>query len=71
MELFNFVCKVMGVVVKDCEIGKLCVYWKGVFEIILQQCDKIIDVDGNIVFLDEVKMKEIRGVIYIMVDDVL
>lgn len=71
MEPFNSARKAMGVVVKDRETGKLRAHWKGASEIILQQCDKTIDADGNIVPLDEVKMKEIRGVIHTMADDAL
>lgn len=41
------------------------------FEIVLKYCDKIIDVDGNIVLFNEVKVKEIKGIIYIFFDEVL
>jgi Ca2+-transporting ATPase len=71
MEAFNSARKAMGIVVKDRETGILRAHWKGASEIVLQQCDKAIDADGNIVPFDEVKVKEIRGVIRTMADDSL
>ena len=71
MEPFNSIRKTMGVVVKDSGTGKLRVHWKGASEIVLQQCDKSIDADGNIVPFDDAKVKEIKGIINTFADDAL
>lgn len=71
MEPFNSTRKTMGIVVADHETGIFRAHWKGASEIVLQQCDKTINADGNIVPFDEAKMKEISGVIDTMADDAL
>lgn len=70
MEPFNSVRKTMGVVV-DTKDGKLRAHWKGASEIVLKHCDKTIDADGNIVPLNEAKVKEIKGIIHTFSDEAL
>ncbi|KAG0581781.1 hypothetical protein M758_3G006500 [Ceratodon purpureus] len=71
MEPFNSIRKTMGVVVKDSETEQLRAHLKGASEIVLKQCDKYVDADGNIVPLDEAKVKEIKGIIHTFADDAL
>lgn len=71
MEPFNSIRKTMAVVVKDHETGKFRAHWKGAAEIVLRQCVKVIDAEGNIVSFDEAKRKEVRGVIQAFADDAL
>lgn len=71
MEPFNSSRKRMGVVVKSNKTGALRAHWKGASEIVLNLCDKYMDADGNVVPLDEAKVKELKGVIITFADDAL
>ncbi|KAJ7567704.1 hypothetical protein O6H91_01G002500 [Diphasiastrum complanatum] len=62
VEAFNSVKKRAGVAIK-LETGEVYVHWKGAAEIILEMCDRWVDVDGTEGPLDERKALEFKNVI--------
>ncbi|KAH7285103.1 hypothetical protein KP509_33G012900 [Ceratopteris richardii] len=62
LDTFNSTKKRMGVVVKDKD-GSVWVHWKGASEVILSQCTKYIDAEGNIIDLTTEKVEELEGII--------
>jgi Ca2+-transporting ATPase len=71
MEPFNSKRKVMGVVVKEKESGKIRAHWKGASEIVLERCDKYVNEDGKVVDMDDNKMKELKDCIHTFADGAL
>ncbi|KAH7420935.1 hypothetical protein KP509_13G031000 [Ceratopteris richardii] len=63
VETFNSIKKKAGVVVKEFQCGKVRVYWKGAAEIVLGNCETMLDADESIIPLTALKMSEVKNVI--------
>ncbi|KAI5066196.1 hypothetical protein GOP47_0018820 [Adiantum capillus-veneris] len=62
VDTFNSTKKRMGVVIEE-KNGSIWVHWKGASEVLLKQCTRYIDAEGNIHDLKKEKMEELEGII--------
>ncbi|MCO5568855.1 hypothetical protein L7F22_022556 [Adiantum nelumboides] len=63
VETFNSIKKKAGVAVKDLQSGTVHVHWKGAAEIVLEDCDTMLDADGFVQPLTASKRRELLNVI--------
>lgn len=62
IDTFNSAKKRMGVVTEEKD-GSFWAHWKGASEVLLKQCARYIDAEGNLFHLTPDKMEELEGVI--------
>ncbi|KAI5076551.1 hypothetical protein GOP47_0008616 [Adiantum capillus-veneris] len=62
VDTFNSTKKHMGVVIEE-KNGSVWAHWKGASEVLLKQCTRYIDAEGNLFDLTKEKMEELEGII--------
>ncbi|MCO5561628.1 hypothetical protein L7F22_015249 [Adiantum nelumboides] len=62
VDTFNSTKKRMGVVIEE-KNGSVWAHWKGASEVLLKQCTRYMDGEGNLFDLTKEKMEELEGII--------